>query len=82
MWTSTWRVSSAYSTTRYRESQVLLAVYSHRFDIYLGGVWTCTHLSIDNRRVSFFRVFDFRGWPQPRNYFNSEILPIYGTIRT
>ena len=26
-----------YSTTRYRESQVLLAVYSRRFDIYLGG---------------------------------------------
>ena len=26
-----------YSTTRYQESQVLLAVYSRRFDIYLGG---------------------------------------------
>ena len=47
-----------YSTTRYRESQVLLAVYSHRFDIYLGaggggGVDLRAHLSIDHRRVSF-----------------------------
>ena len=43
-----------YSTTRYQESQVLLAVYSCRFEIYLGGVWTCVHLSIDHHRVSFF----------------------------
>ena len=48
MWTSAWRVSSVYSsTTRYRESQVWLAVYvhvySHRSDICLGGVWTCAH---------------------------------------
>ena len=26
-----------YSTTRYQESQVLLAIYSRRFDIYLRG---------------------------------------------
>ena len=24
-------------------------------------------------------VLNFRGWSQPRNYFNSEIFPIYGT---
>ena len=48
------------STTKYRESQVLLAVYSCRFDIYLGGGGggdLCAHLSIDHRRISFFRVF-------------------------
>ena len=54
MWTSAWRVSSAYSTTRYRESQVLLAVYSHRLDIYLVGCDLRAHLSIDHRCVSFF----------------------------
>ena len=47
-----------------------------------GGVDLRTHLSIDHHRVSFFilfRVFNFRGWPRPQNYFNSEIFPIYGT---
>ena len=75
MWMSTCRVLGV--TTRYRESQVLLAVYSHRH--LPQGVWTCTHLSIDHRHVSFFRVFNFRGWPRLRNYFNTEIFPIYGT---
>ena len=45
-----------------------------------GGVDLRTHLSIDHRRVSFFfRVFNFHGWPRPRNYFNTEIFPIYGS---
>ena len=45
------------------------------------SVGLCTHLSIDHRRISFFfRVFNFHGWPQPRNYFNSEIFPIYGIV--
>ena len=79
MWTSAWRVSSAYSTTRYQESQVLLAVYSHRFDIYLVGCDLRAHLSIDHRRVSFFfRMFN-HGWLRPRNHFNSEIFPIYSS---
>ena len=44
-----------------------------------GGVDLRTHLFIDHRRASFFRMFNFRGWrPRPRNYFNSEIFPIYG----
>ena len=26
------------------------------------------------------RVLNFHGWSQPRNYFNSEIFPIYGSL--
>ena len=45
-----------------------------------GGVDLCAYLSIDHHCASFFfRVFNFRGWPRPRNYFNSKIFPIYGT---
>ena len=41
---SAWRVSGVYSsTTRYRESQVLLAVYSCHFWHLPRGVWTCAH---------------------------------------
>ena len=47
---SAWRVSGVYSTTRYQENQVLLAVYSRRL-------------------------------PRPQNYFNSEIFPIYGSLK-
>ena len=28
----------------------------------------------------FIRVLNFRGWSQLRNYFNSEIFPIYGSL--
>ena len=78
MWMSAWRVSS--STTRYWESQVLLAVYSCRFDIHLRGCGLARILiHWSSLRKFFFRVFNFRGWPRPRNYFNSKIFPIYGT---
>ena len=80
MWTSAWRVPGVQSTTRYQESQVLLAVYSHHFDIYLRSVDLHAHLSINHRRVSFFRLFNFRGRPRPQNYFHSEIFPIYGKL--
>ena len=28
----------------------------------------------------FIRALNFRGWSQLRNYFNSEIFPIYGSL--
>jgi len=31
-------------------------------------------------RNSIFCVFDFCSWSRPRNYFNSEIFPIYGSM--
>jgi len=44
-----------------------------------GGVDLRAHLSIGHRCVSFFfRVFN-HGWLRPRNYFNSEIFPIYSS---
>ena len=44
------------------------------------GVWTCTHKVIhwSSARNFIFRVLDYRDWSRPRNYFNSEIFPIYG----
>ena len=35
--------------------------------------------SANHRRINvFIRMLNFRGWSHPRNYFNSEIFPIYG----
>ena len=35
-------------------------------------------LFVDYRHVNvFICVLNFRGWSQPRNYFNSKILPTY-----
>ena len=45
-----------------------------------GGVdfaHTLTHSSSPQK--FYFRVLNFRGWSRPRNYFNSEIFPIYGS---
>ena len=39
------------------------------------GVWTLFHWS---SLRNFFHAFNFRSWPQPQNYFNSEMFPIYG----
>ena len=43
----------------------------------------CGFPRMPNRRFivtqAFFCVLNFRGWFRPRNYFNSEIFPIYGT---
>ena len=45
-----------------------------------GGVDVRARLFVDHRCVNvFIRVLNFRGWSQPRNYFNSEIFPTYGT---
>ena len=46
-----------------------------------GSVDLRASLFTEHRRVIFFRVFNFRGWSQPQNYFNSEIFPIYGIVR-
>ena len=55
---------------------------SRRLDIYFGGGDFRARLFIDRRQVSFFfRVLNFRGWFRPRNYFNSDIFPIYGMWR-
>ena len=44
-----------------------------------GGVDIGTHLFIDHCCVHvFIRMLNFHGRSQPRNYFNSEIFPIYG----
>ena len=46
-----------------------------------GSVNKCTHLFFDHRPVNVFvHVLDFHGQSQPRNYFNSEIFPIRGTV--
>ena len=42
-----------------------------------GVVDLLAHLFIDHRWV-IFRVFNFRSWPRPRNYFNSVIFLLYG----
>ena len=60
----------------YRESQVLLVVYVVDWTFILGAVDLHAHLFIDHRHV-ILCVFNFRGLPRLRNYFNSEILPIY-----
>ena len=41
-----------------------------------------THVGNFRRSYSLWNIFcelKFRGCPRPRNYFNSEIFPIYGT---
>ena len=43
-----------------------------------GGVDVHACLSVDHCYVNvFIHVLNFGGWSQPRNYFNSEIFPIY-----
>ena len=56
----------------------------YRFEYNLHLVKIPSHVireSIYHRFVNvFIRVLNFRGWSQPRNYFNSEIFPICGNI--
>ena len=42
-----------------------------------GSVDLRASLFTDHRRVILFFAFNFRGWSRQRNYFNSEIFPIY-----
>ena len=54
---------------------------SRRSDIYLveyGLARKLIQWSLPHNFI--FRVFNFRGWSRPQNYFNSEIFPIYGTL--
>ena len=56
-----------------------IACYGRRSDIYLvecGLAHKLIHWS--SPRNFIFRVFNFRGLSQLRNYFNSVIFPIYG----
>ena len=55
---------------------------SRRLDIYLGRCGRSrTLIFVDHCCVNvFIHVLNFRGWSQPRNYFNSEIFPIYGML--
>ena len=52
-----------------------IASYSHRWDIYLG------ECGLAHKLIHWSSPFNFifRGWSPPRNYFNSEISPIYGS---
>ena len=75
------------STTRYncigRARYCWLYIHVHVVVVLTftsGGVDLHAHLSIDHCHVSFFSVFNFCGWPRPRNYFNSEIFPIYSIL--
>ena len=57
-----------------------IARCSRRSDIYLGECGLACkliHWSSPPRNFSF-RVFNFRSWSRPWNYFNSKIFPIYG----
>ena len=61
-------------TTRYQESHGSLAVVF----IYLGECGpACKLIHWSSPRNFIFHVLNFRGWSRPRNYFNSEIFPIY-----
>jgi len=61
---------------------LLPGIWYHWLYIVVNRKFTCvdlyTGLFIENRRVCFFCMFIFRGWPQPRSYFNSKIFPING----
>ena len=61
--------SSWHLVTRYQESQGLLAVFFNQ-TFTLGNVDLGANLFIDHRRIILFFAC----------YFNSEILPIYGTF--
>ena len=62
--TTAWSVPSIQSTTRYRESQVSLAiVVDQTFTSGVVGLHTCAHLFIDHRCVTFF-------------FFVCEIFPV------
>ena len=38
----------------------------------------CARLFVDHCHINvIIHVLNFRSWSQPRNYFNSEIFPIY-----
>ena len=46
----------------------------------LGGVDVHARLFVYHYcENAFIRVLNFRDWSQMRNYFNSEIFPIYGS---
>jgi len=55
-----------------------IARCSRRSDIYLGECGLAHKLIHWSPHNFAFRMFNFRGWSRPRNYFNSEIFPIYG----
>ena len=71
----------------YQESQLSLVVTLWLSGVVVdrtftpGGVDVRARLFVDHRCVNvFIRVFNFRGWSQLRNYFNSEIFLIYSTV--
>ena len=58
-----------------------IAHCSRLSDIYLGECGLARKLVHWSSPHNFiFHVFNFCGWSRPRNYFNSEIFPIYGTL--
>ena len=84
-----WSVFSVQSTisTRYQESQLSLVVTLWLSGVVIdrkftpGSVDVRARLFVDHHCVNvFIRVLNFRSWSQPRNYFNSEIFPIYGKL--
>ena len=62
-----------------RRAMYPLAVVVERTFISGGVEFTRTLTHCSSPRKFYFRVLHFRGWSRPRNYFNSEIFPIYGT---
>ena len=60
-----------------------IAGCSRRSDIYFGECGLArASLFTDHHRHNFiFRVLNFRGWSRPRNYFNSQIFPMYGICK-
>ena len=78
IWTSTWNVPTEFrDSTRYWESQVLLAVVIN-LTFTLGCVVLRTCLSIDHCLVNFFPCVQFlRLVSTSKNYFNSKIFWIY-----
>ena len=60
-----------------------IACCSHWSDIYLGECGLACASFTDHRRIILFLcVLNFHSWSRPRNDFNSEIFPTYGTYTT
>ena len=50
-------------------------------DVYFGECGpACKFIHWSSLRNFIFHMFNFRGWSQLQNYFNSEIFLIYGTL--
>ena len=61
---------------RDREIFTLKIIRMNNFRVVKFSWFRSIHWS--SPRDFIFRMFNFRGWSWSRNYFNSEIFPIYG----